>query len=521
MMKNKIYRYVLIACGALSMTACNNWLDVTPENSIADSDLFEEGYGFRNALNGIYINLAEPDLYGCELSWGFLSAVGQQYMQGDDVESPLYRDAALRLYNTDQTESVVKNIWEKGYLVIANVNKLLAELKEADPSIFAYGEEEKDMIYGEALALRAMMHFDLLRLFAPSPASNPTGTYLPYRVEFDANVAPKLTVRAFLEKVYADFEEAGKLLKKVDLEWHPEAMYASGKTEPSAYYAAFFRLAPSAIDEMGIFFWYRGFRMNYMSVLGLMARAYMYGGETYYLNARSCAKELYDQFYKNRIWIGFTEASNITCGISLRHLKVIDDMLFGLYKQTLTEDYQEKVWRTSLSSNTTRLPLANIETLFAADNVGQYSDYRLDYLIGQTNEANSRYYTLKYNESTDDQMMKMENPTIPVMRFSEVCHILAELCAKEGNISEGIEYLETVRRARGAERSLSLTVQDADDLMEEIIMDARKEFLGEGQTFFLYKRLNMSMIDSGNDGGTQIDMSGSYVLPVPTSESIN
>ena len=40
------------------------WLDVTPENVIAQDDLFSTGYGFRNALNGVYLKIGENALYG-------------------------------------------------------------------------------------------------------------------------------------------------------------------------------------------------------------------------------------------------------------------------------------------------------------------------------------------------------------------------------------------------------------------------------------------------------------------------
>ena len=87
-----------------------------------------------------------------------------------------------------------------------------------------------------------------------------------------------------------------------------------------------------------------------------------------------------------------------------------------------------------------------------------YTDYRLTYLIGTTNETQSKYYTLKYNPSVESVVEAMENPMIPVIRFSEICHILAEISSYNGKITEGINYLETVRKARGAERTLSLTV---------------------------------------------------------------
>lgn len=41
------------------------------------------------------------------------------------------------------------------------------------------------MIWGEALALRAFIQFDMLRLFAASPAMNPgTTRYIPYISEY-------------------------------------------------------------------------------------------------------------------------------------------------------------------------------------------------------------------------------------------------------------------------------------------------------------------------------------------------
>ena len=107
----------------------------------------------------------------------------------------------------------------------------------------------------------------------------------------------------------------------------------------------------------------------------------------------------------------------------------------------------------------------------------------------------------------------MENPMIPVIRFSEICHILAEISSYNGKITEGINYLETVRKARGAERTLSLTVSTREQLDAEILLDIRKEMIGEGGTFYTY------VPDSDEEG--EINMTGSYVLPLPTSETTN
>ena len=503
------------------LTSCNAWLDITPENAISDEDLFSTGFGFRNSLNGIYTNLASYELYGRELTWGFMSAISQKYNQKDKTESPLYADAADLIYNSVDTEPIVGAIWEKGYKVIANLNKLIENILPTDSQLFEYGEEEKNLIYAEALALRGMMHFDLLRLFAPAPATHPSGVYLPYRDSYQVNVASKISVDEFIEKVLKDLNTAEDILRKFDIEYHPKAMYASNMYDPTAEWNARYRFYSSMyIDEMGIFFWSRGLRMNYLALLGLKARVCLYAGPQFYQNAKAAANELYDVYYKEKGWLGFTSENNITCGLDSRYTKVSHDVLFGLYKKQLATDYESDVWRTSGASGTTRLPFANIGPLFARDKTGVYTDYRLDFLLGTTNETHSKYYSLKYNPSVESIVSEMENPMVPIIRFSEVCHILAEICCYEGKINEGIIYLETVRKARGAERTLSLTVKNKEKLMEEILLDIRKEMLAEGGTFYAYKRLNLKYVPGSDEEG-DVNMSGAYVLPVPSSETLN
>ena len=519
-MKKLIKTYAIVLVASL-LSSCNSWLDITPENAIGDDDLFSTGFGFRNALNGIYSNLADDNLYGRELTWGFMSAISQQYNQKDKTESPLYADAAELIYNSVDTAPIVDAIWEKGYKVIANLNKLIEHLQKADSQLFEYGEDEKKLIYAEALALRGMMHFDLLRLFAPAPATSPSGTYLPYRDEYQVNISPKLEVRAFIEKILRDVLTAEDILRHFDTEVHPNAMYASAMYTPSPEWNARYRFHSSMyVDDMGIFFWSRGFRMNYLGLLGLKARICLYAGPDYYLNAEQAAKEIYNTFYKDKQWVGFTSEKNISCNIDARYTKASHDMLFGLYKKQLSTDYESTVWRTSGNTGTTVLPLANVRHLFASDKTGVYTDYRLDFLIGTTNETRSKYYSLKYHPSIESVVNAMENPMIPVVRFSEVCHILAELACYKGQITEGIGYLETVREARGAMRSLSLTVKNKEQLMQEILLDIQKEMIAEGGTFFAYKRLNIAEVMNSNENG-MINMSGAYVLPIPSSESIN
>ena len=497
-----------------------NWLAITPENSIDEDDLFTTGYGFRNALNGVYLKIGSRDLYGENLSWGFASAIAQEYLTDDSQQGSytmqLTRDAADFIYNSSTTQPVIQTIWENQYSAIANLNKIIEHIDEIDHSKFAYGEDERGLIKAEAYALRAMLHFDLLRLFAPAPATNPSGTYLPYRDKFSPELGDKLSVTAFIERCLQDINVAEPLLKDFDTEFHPEAMSTVMSSGSSMSWSTRYRFdCKMYIDEMGEFFWYRGWRMNYMAVLALKARVCHYAGKGYAPIAKAAAKTVYDDFYKTDK-IGFTPASNITCQPEIRYYKAFDDVIMGAYYPNLATEYDEELYG---NDNSVKYPLAAVDNLYASDNTGIYSDYRYQYLIKKSNTSNQSYYHGKYSVATESVAAAISNPMVPVFRLSEICYILAEIAADEKQVATGVEYLKDVRTARGALRDISLTVTTAEQLKDEILLDARKDLMNEGQVFFMYKRLNVDKVESSSKPGFYRNMAEGYVLPIPTSES--
>ena len=221
--------------------------------------------------------------------------------------------------------------------------------------------------------------------------------------------------------------------------------------------------------------------------------------------------EIYDTYYSEKKWIGFNSSEDITAQSELRHFKLADDVIFAAYNKELAVNYDAGLYT---NDNNVKYPLANIESLFASDNTGLYSDYRLTHIIKTTNSMNKAYYTGKYSVSSEAVVEAIENPMIPLFRLSEVFYILAET---SNNVSQGVGYLTEVRKARGAERTITATTKE--ELLDEIITDARKDLMCEGQMFFMYKRLNKATVPSSTVPGTQKQMSAGYVLPIPASES--
>jgi hypothetical protein len=99
----------------------------------------------------------------------------------------------------------------------------------------------------------------------------------------------------------------------------------------------------------------------------------------------------------------------------------------------------------------------------------------------------------------------------PLIRISEMYYIAAEA---ETNLEKAVGYLETVRRNRGLADELSSV-----DLIDEIRKEYIKEFWGEGQLFFFYKRTNQSTIPDGNSSVGNRPMTPShYRVPLPLRE---
>lgn len=205
----KIYRTIIsLACLALTFSSCQDWLDLYPSDEIKEEYLFSSGDGFRTALNGIYRKLSTFDLYGSNLTWGIVDAWGQVY---DKNRAPTSGSgqAMSKICNFNYKHSeltpTTDAMWNAAWNIIANCNNLIQQAEVADPALFYDHDTERRMILGEAIGLRAYMHFDLLRMYAPAPAANPnTRTFIPYVDKYPSYVNDKQTVSYCLEHAIAD-----------------------------------------------------------------------------------------------------------------------------------------------------------------------------------------------------------------------------------------------------------------------------------------------------------------------------
>lgn len=465
----KIYTSIYLLLSLFAMTACSDWLDIEPEGQATNDKLTETGDGYRTMLSGVYKAMTSKNLYGVELQFGIVDCISQQYTwdwmssSGTSVNT-IYREARdFNYYNVDLRETI-DAIWKDGYNAIANANNLIQNIKDEDPNKFAEGELERDMILGEAYACRALMHFDLCRLFAPAPIENETGKYLPY-VDVYPNIQPEaIEVKPFLEKVVADFKEAQRLTARIDT---TALGLSANATANARFYNQLEYGMEGAADEgasVDDFFLERGYRLNYYAITALLARVYQYMGEDDL--AFECAEQV----------MNFKAAG-------------ANNMLYMMF----TPD--DWTIMNSAENNESRTDLKIVSNLiFALYNEDAYIDYGLGTF---------------FQKRSDEQG---GNPSWFVVDR----YIMAEHYARQGNFTEAYNILNTIRSARGLDTSLQER-NDLDQFLQDMIRDAQREWISEGQLFYLYKRLGAKV----KIGNTSRKLNKSeYMLPIPDNQNM-
>lgn len=473
MKKRIIYPVLLIL--AVFASSCESWLDVQPRTKVKSDDLFKTEAGFKDALIGAYTLMKAEALYGRELSYGFVDVVTGPYAT---YNNSVYNEVAQWKYLTSTAvRAQIDAIWSKMYNLLANVNNLLDNIDERK-SVFT--GDNYNIIKGEALGLRAYIHFDLLRLFAS--AIDLDKEAIPYVKTLQIEVPTVYTGKEALALLNEDIKDALVCLEKDPIR--------EGKLKD--------------LSDDG-FMNTRQMRINYFAVKALQARVAIWG------NDRKTAKEaageilaIADDIFP---WVSTSavsapEEKNRDFSFSTEHIfalnvKELKDLANtwlltdGSNKQLYCQNYTMQQWYEIGRGNA----------------VGG-NDYRVNYIMKQQETGSKDYVVRKYYQPEGYQADYAKR--LPLIRRSEMAYIMAE-CLMGEDDDEALKYLNEVRRHRGIVSDLT----DATKLREELTKEYAKEFLAEGQLFYYCKRIGLPKFPYGYQTATEDNV---YVFPKPDLE---
>lgn len=149
----------IIIFSALIFYSCNGFLDKVSPTDVAEDDLFKTAAGLRNARIGMYSDLSKKEYYG-----GYFPLLISAY--SDDGSTGGYSNPTLDEIgdlSLSASNKYLYSLWTAMYNVLYTANAILENvdnIQDADLSA-----DERNDIKGEALTVRALVHFDLLRTF--------------------------------------------------------------------------------------------------------------------------------------------------------------------------------------------------------------------------------------------------------------------------------------------------------------------------------------------------------------------
>jgi hypothetical protein len=259
--------------------------------------------------------------------------------------------------------------------------------------------------------------------------------------------------------------------------------------------------------SVDLFLMYRQNHLNYWAVKAALARLYLYKGDK--VNALKYAKEVIDG--KKFRFITAAEINN-DAGNVASDMTFTSEHIFSIYVSDLRRVVEDLFKHSGNNNNDLRdlySTLSKMEVMYEVTQPGYGTDIRIPGaskpLWTSTTIVNVLYvYTRKYYVDNQDNVKQR---LIPVLRLPEMYYIAAEAAATP---DEGLTYLNTVRVARGLPALATSATLEA-----EILKEYRKEFYGEGQLWYYFKRKNTVTIP---DGVGNPMTEAKYTFPRPLAE---
>jgi hypothetical protein len=468
----KKIKIILGAFLIVAIASCSkDFLDVTPTNAGDANESINTASDANRMIIGLMSNMISSDYYGRNfIMYG--DAKGGDltiFSQGRGLDG-------LYTFNHSPSTGSYSGFWEQIFHSVLQANNIIAGIEKLKS---AGSTEDFDSYLGQALTARALMYFDLVRLYGKPYSQDKTSYGVPnITTPIAANAHP---LRATVEENYAqimkDLTEAAPLLPK-------------SKSN--------------------------GF-LNYYANMALQAKVNLYMEK--YQDALTAAETVINdqvyQLYSNAEWVGSWKTQFGSESIFELGIYPTNDLGTASLGYYLRRKYHGS---TSAAG------------WFMA------SDYFLDRLGQDPNDV--RWGIMSYDESGDDHLgasykysgsVDLEGDgkgtssavNVKVIRLSEVYLIAAE-AAFHIDKDLAAEYLNAIRK-----RSPGLEPATGSTITLDMILDERsKELFSEGQRFFDMMRLNQSITFDDEFGGIAVSQRPKTidrtfyktVLPISQSE---
>lgn len=463
---NKIFT-VCALTSVMMFTACSDVIEVEPIFQKDGAQIFTSLNDYQFSLTGAYASFRRVGYFGSggqtTSTWANLpDMMGDNLVQtGEDLAN--WQPQTNWVFTTDEND--IEVAWIAAYTVISQANLTLRGI-DAFASVDA---ARVNRIKGQALAIRAMAHFDLLRYWGEEYDRNSTKLGIPYVTEVNVELKPaRLTVKESWDKIFVDMLAAETALASVT-----GINTATNKSN-----------------------------LDVNAIRGLLARMYLYSkdfasAESYATMVITAAPLASRANFPN-IW---KDAS---------HAEVLWSVAFNAGEGSPATGVH------AAANNRNRFrPAAALEATFDQVNDVRFASYFASRSLG----PNNRRILTKYlgRGTAVDNLVNWK-----ALRTGEMFLIRAEARARQGGAKEvlGLADLNELRTARILGYTTVLLI--GNPLLDAIELERRKELVGEGHRWFDLKRTSRNIVRTeralNSTFLTLAPASKYWVWPIPQGE---
>ncbi len=196
-------KLLIILAAAITLTSCRKWLDIVPEGQVPEEDAVKTQQDLANILNASYDAMANH--YNGRVQFF-------NELLGDNLEKPQSGfTVPVYLRTTNFFNSDVSGLYNDLYNVIFRINFILLKFEDGTIPV---DDAFKTRATGEAKFLRAMAHFDIVRLWAQPNGYTPDNSHLGVVMRNEVDTKPKArsTVSELYNFIIGDLNDAINLL---------------------------------------------------------------------------------------------------------------------------------------------------------------------------------------------------------------------------------------------------------------------------------------------------------------------
>ena len=439
-MNNKL-RIFITSMLALGLFSCKKTLDAQPTNQVDASTSIKTPADAQIMINGIIRSMSSSDYYGRNF-------ILYGDAKGGDMTIPSQGrgNDALYTFNHSASSGSYSGFWSQIYFSLLQVNNLLQNIGQLETGgATGYGSYK-----GQALTLRAIMYFDLVRLYGKSYDLDKNAFGVPnITTPLNSSAQPlRSTVNENYTQILSDLKAAAPLL---------------GKTKSNGF-------------------------VNYYGNLAIQARVYLYMKD--YANALKAAEEIITSnvytLYSNAAWVDswklqYGSESIFEIGVYPLEGDLGANSIGAYHRKKGDGGSTILGWFIASDYFLNRLKEDAADVRWGVMNADEFS----------TTATPRKGALYKYSGSillSGDGKSTSTAVNLKVIRLSEIYLIAAE-AALPTDATKAATYLNAIRK-----RAPTMVPATAATVTVDMILDERsKELYGEGQRFFDMIRLNKSI----------------------------